>query len=197
MEKGMNENKSVTAYKMFDKDFKCRDFQYEEGKTYTHDGDVNVCESGFHACINPFDCWSYYDITDSRFAEVEADRLKDSKNDDSKIAAAEITIKAELHIAEFVKRCVKWLISNTVLKKDNEIASGDYSQLAASGYSSVIASSSNDGRAKGVAGTWLSLASFNDEGKCQGFATGCVGKDGLKPDVWYKTNDNCEFVEIT
>jgi hypothetical protein len=42
------------------------------------------------------------------------------------------------------------------------------------------------GRAKGAAGTWLAIAEFAEDGKaCLGFATGCVGSDGIKPDTWY------------
>jgi hypothetical protein len=50
----------------------------------------------------------------------------------------------------------------------------------------VIASSGYFSTAKGVIGTWISLAEFNDKGKCIGFATGCIGKDGLEENIEYK-----------
>lgn len=34
---------------------------------------------------------------------------------------------------------------------------------------------------------WISLAEYEYGGKkCIGFANGCIGEDGLDPDVWYK-----------
>jgi hypothetical protein len=67
-------------------------------------------------------------------------------------------------------------------------ASGHGSQLAASGENSVITSSSYSGTAMGAAGTWISLAEYDRDGKCVGFATGCIGNDGLKPDTWYRAS---------
>ena len=61
----------ITSYKGFDKDMKCRDFQYEVGKEYNMDGEIKCCNRGFHACKSPFEVWDYYDMLNSRFAEVE------------------------------------------------------------------------------------------------------------------------------
>jgi len=62
----------MIGYKGFDKDFKCRDFQYEIGKTYKHDGELRLCESGFHFCTNPLAVFGYYAPNNNRFALVEA-----------------------------------------------------------------------------------------------------------------------------
>ena len=126
-------------YKGFDENLKCRDFQFEIGKTYFHDGLVRVCESGFHACENPWDVLSYYPFTDSRFCVVEQSGEIQRHGDDSKIASASITISTELKLPEFVKTCVNWLIK--ACSADAEVASGNHSQLAASGDDSRLAAS--------------------------------------------------------
>ena len=131
----------IISYKGFDKDLKCRDFQFEIGKTYFHDGLVRVCESGFHACENPWDVLSYYPIIDSRFCVVEQSGEIRTHDDDSKVASASITISVELKLPEFVKACVDWLIKGC--SAGTEAASGAYSQLAASGYDSRVAASGN------------------------------------------------------
>lgn len=40
----------ITAFKGFEPDFKCKDFQYEIGKEYETKGNISCCNNGFHAC---------------------------------------------------------------------------------------------------------------------------------------------------
>ena len=58
---------TVTAYKGFGPDWKCRDFQFAVGQTYTHDGDVEPCASGFHWCEHPLAVFDFYAPATSRF----------------------------------------------------------------------------------------------------------------------------------
>ena len=150
----MNEKK-ITAYKGFDKDFKCRGFQYEVGKDYKMDGDIKCCERGFHACESPFEVFDYYDMLSSRFAVVELSGTIDKEKKSTKICSSNIKIKAELNIADIVKLGIEWIKDITLSPKaggDIDLndksgdyaqigSSGDYAQIASSGYSAQIASS--------------------------------------------------------
>ena len=127
----------VIAYKGFDSALKCRDFQYEVGKTYTHDGEVKACNSGFHACENPLDVFSYYAPAQSRFALVElGGELSSESGGDTKVASGRIAVKAELRIPEVVTAAIAWITALTKPEGSNH-ATGYQSASSATGYGSA------------------------------------------------------------
>ena len=84
----------MKGYKGFDKDLRCRGFQYEIGKTYHQDGEIVVCGNGFHFCENLTDCFEHYDRYNSRFCEVEASGELDRGI--AKVAASDVKIVREI-----------------------------------------------------------------------------------------------------
>ena len=63
----------VKGYKVFLPDWTCRDYQYEVGKTYHHEGSIGLCSSGFHFCERLVDCFNYYSFNpENKVAEVVA-----------------------------------------------------------------------------------------------------------------------------
>ena len=146
----MEENK-ITAYKGFDENLCCRGFQYEIGKEYVQEGEIECCESGFHACTNPFDVLDYYPSDRrNRFCVVEQFGTIKTDNDDSKQASSKIKIKAEIGVAGLFKAGVEWIKEKTnpvpiiaETKDKNDNPSGNSAQIGSSGNSAKIGSSGN------------------------------------------------------
>ena len=92
----------MKAYKGFTKDMKCRDFQYEEGKTY-EESEAKLCRKGFHACEAPIDCLRYYDPAHSVYHEVELDATDEKESEDTKRVGKRIKIGAQLDIPHLCK----------------------------------------------------------------------------------------------
>lgn len=42
---------SIKGYKVFNPDWTCRGFQYKVGETFVHNGDIEMCGSGFHFAV--------------------------------------------------------------------------------------------------------------------------------------------------
>ena len=141
----MGKENVIKAFKAFDKDFKCRDFQYEVGKEYEEIG-IKVCAKGFHACENPFDVLDHYPLIDndgnaSRFAEVE--QSGDIERDCNKVCSSRIKLKAELSLGQFVKACVEWIKEATSPAKCEALDKSDSAKIDSSGDSAQIGSSGN------------------------------------------------------
>ncbi|HIF3643992.1 TPA: DUF7666 domain-containing protein [Salmonella enterica] len=136
--------KEIVTFKGFNKDLKCRDFQFEIGKTFHHDGKVEACGSGFHACECPFDVFSYYSPADSRFAETISFGITDREEDgDTKIASASITIKAELTLPQFIQRGIEWIWSKIDKSLEQQIMCGDCSAATNTGDCSAATNTGN------------------------------------------------------
>ncbi|HAF2723560.1 TPA: hypothetical protein G9F22_003191 [Salmonella enterica] len=136
--------KEIVTFKGFNKDLKCRDFQFEIGKTFHHDGKVEACGSGFHACECPFDVFSYYSPADSRFAETISFGITDREEDgDTKIASASITIKAELTLPQFIQRGIEWIWSKIDKSLEQQIMCGNWSAATNTGNWSAATNTGN------------------------------------------------------
>jgi hypothetical protein len=133
---------AIVAWKGFSKELSCNGYQFEIGKSYAHEGTVKACASGFHACTNPFDVWSYYPLgDDNRFCRVQLSGKTDTHKGDSKIAAETIFIETEVNLGEMIKAGIDHLLAEAKTDGAIQAASGYYSRLAASGDSSQLAAS--------------------------------------------------------
>ena len=172
------EEKKIIAYKGFDKNLKCRGFQYEVGKEYEMDGDIKCCERGFHACESPLEVFDHYDMLNSRFAKVEQSGEIDKEENSTKVCSSKIKVKAELKLADIINIGVEWIkdvTSPAKLKKETNLddnggyfakigSSGDSAQIGSSGYSAKIGSSGDSAKI-GSSGDSAKIGSSGDFAK--------------------------------
>ncbi len=100
-------SKVVTSYKGFNSNLKCINYQYKVGKTYHHDGPVELCSSGFHACEYPLHIFNFYTPCSSRFTVVEQSGYM--QTDNVKIVSSIIHIKREINILELATAAKKYI----------------------------------------------------------------------------------------
>jgi hypothetical protein len=188
----------VIAYKGFARNWQCNGYQFEVGKSYTHEGDVAMCASGFHACLYPLDVFAYYPPT-GRLAQVELADVSADTREDSKRVARTITLKAEIDIAGFVKAAIEYTTTRCDPAKaqhatgyssaasatgDSSAASatGDRSAASATGYSSAAsatgyrsaASATGDRSAASATGLDAIAAALGFEGTAKADERGVV-----------------------
>ena len=213
----------MKAYKGFNKDMTCRGFQFEEGKTY-HEENAKLCESGFHACLNPLDCFNYYAPSESVYHEVELNEVLNEKSEDSKICGKTIKIGAKLDVLGMVKIAVNYIKSNidrsieqtntgncsaatntgnwsAATNTGNRSAAtntGNWSAATVEGKDSIAICCGFDCKARASLGSAICLCergTWNgDTYPLKSVKAAIVDGKSLKPDTWYKL-ENGEFVE--
>ena len=136
----------MKCFKGFDKDLKCRDFQYEIGKKYTEEK-ADICNYGFHACEFPMDVFNYYPPSYSRYCEVDLEANDQKSHDDSKRVGKKISVKAEIGIAGIIKAGVEYIKEQVDWKNDNATNTGNQSAATNTGYQSAATNTGNQSAA--------------------------------------------------
>ena len=207
-------------YKGFDKDLKCRGFQYEIGKEYECAAAV-ACETGFHACERPLDVFSYYPPASSRYCEVEQSGETNASSNDSKVASTKIKIGAEIGIPGLVKAQIEYVKAHTTTEHTDPKAATAGNSGAATAGNSGAATAGNRGaatagnwgyalsggnsacgkngvavvrgtdpKAKGGIGAVLVLVKTADDGEIEILKTVKVDGEKVKADTWYTVKGN-------
>ena len=100
---------TIKGYKVFNPDWTCRGFQYEVGKTFEHNGNIEMCGKGFHFCLKASDCFNYYSFnSNNKVAEVEALGLVETDGDKS--------VTNKIHII----REIPWQELLTIVNEGND-----------------------------------------------------------------------------
>ena len=164
----------MRAFKGFNKDLTCRGYQYEEGKEF-HTERAECCDTGFHACEYPLDCFGYYDPAHSVFHEVELSGEMDKSGDNTKVCATDIKIGARLSIAGLVKMAIDFTMSKVNKEAGSDerhgfaSATGYKGASSATGYkgassvsdpTGVAVAWGHEARAKGCKGSHLILSDW-------------------------------------
>jgi hypothetical protein len=167
--------KSMKAFKGFNKDLTCRGYQYEEGKEF-HTERAECCDTGFHACEYPLDCFGYYDPAHSVYHEVELSGEMDKSGDNTKVCATDIKIGARLSIAGLVKMAIDFTMSKVNKEagsderhgfasatgyKGASSATGDYGASSATGYKGASSATGDYGASSATGYKGASSATGN------------------------------------
>ena len=200
----------IKAYKGFNKDMTCRDFQYEEGKEYVT-GKAEACECGFHACEYPLDVFSHYPPGTSVYHKVEQSGELDRSESD-KVASTKIKIGARIDIAGIVKAAISYIKERITNENNAEpgkaatagdrgaATAGSYGAAtsrgkSASGENGLSVARGNGVRVKGGIGAVLVIAEeYPDRHEIKDWLAVVVDGVNVKADTWYELKDG-ELVE--
>ena len=163
----------MKAYKGFNPDMTCRDFQYEEGKEYETET-AKLCESGFHACECPLSVFNYYAPCNdkgelNKFHEVELEDVSDEKSSDTKVVAKKIKIGAELNFFGLAKAHVEW-VKSKIDKEKTATNTGFQSVATNTGFQSVATNTGEnsiaiawgvEGKARASLGSYIVVSEWS------------------------------------
>ena len=184
----------IKAYKGFNKNMTCRDFQYEKGKEYETEK-AEACECGFHASEYPLDVFRYYPPGTSVYHVVELSGELDRTESD-KVASTKIKIGASIDIAGIVMAAISYIkerITNENNAEPGKAATAGYKGAAtsrgksSSGENGLSVARGNGVKVKGGIGAVLVIAEEKEDSyDIKDWLAVEVDGVNVKADTWYE-----------
>ena len=144
-------SETITGFKGFDKDLKCKDYQYEVGKEFEEEGKIEACSNGFHFCENPLDVLGYYPPStekgSSRYCIVKGSGNIDRDGDDTKVACSKLYISAEIGLKGIIEAGVKFILDKVNWKDNKKSNTGNQSAATNTGDQSAATNTGNQSAA--------------------------------------------------
>ena len=201
----------MKACKGFDKNLRCRGFQYDVGGEYTEET-AELCNRGPHACENPLDTLRYYRPGDSRYCEVEIEDNGQRSSYDSKVCGKHIKIGAEIGLKGVINAGVRFVLDkcesateekasglsgNAAASGESGTASvtGPYGKASALGEQCLAVAWGQDSLARGTVGNWIVVSERDDDGNIIDAKIVRVDGESVKENTWY-TLQNGEISEV-
>jgi hypothetical protein len=155
----------MKGFKGFDKDMKCRGFQYAENQEFKEDVKPSLCNRGLHFCESPLDVFDYYSPADNnQFAEVESLGVTETEN--NKSVTNHLSVGAKIGIFGLAKAHVELVMSkitNTKIEANTgyRSASTNTGDRSASTNTGDYSASTNTGDQSASTNTGYRSASTN------------------------------------
>lgn len=188
----------VIAYKGMNSKMQCRGMQYEVGKEFSVDGDIECCGNGLHACECPLDVFGYYAPgTGARYFRVEQSGEMARDGSDSKVASRKMRVDAEIGIHGLVKAHIEYVKANTTTGNTDpkRATAGDRGAATSRGSASVGANGiacarGNNVRVKGGLGAVLVIVEEREDSyNIAHWKAVKVDGETVKADTWYRLVD--------
>ena len=167
----------IISYKGMDSKMQCRGMQYEVGKEFSVDGDIECCGNGLHACERPLDVFGYYAPgTGARYFRVEQSGEMARDASDSKVASRKMRVDAEIGIPGLVKAHIEYVKTHTTTEHtDPERATAGYRGAATAGYRGAATAGNCGAATAGDRGA----ATAGDSGAATSRGSASVGANGI------------------
>ena len=175
----------IISYKGMDSKMQCRGMQYEVGKEFSVDGDIECCGNGLHACERPLDVFGYYAPgTGARYFRVEQSGEMARDASDSKVASRKMRVDAEIGIPGLVKAHIEYVKTHTTTEHtDPERATAGYRGAATAGYRGAATAGNCGAATAGDSGAatagYCGAATAGDSGAATSRGSASVGANGI------------------
>ena len=183
----------IISYKGMDSKMQCRGMQYEVGKEFSVDGDIECCGNGLHACERPLDVFGYYAPgTGARYFRVEQSGEMARDASDSKVASRKMRVDAEIGIPGLVKAHIEYVKTHTTTEHtDPERATAGYRGAATAGNCGAATAGDSGAATAGYRGAatagyrgaatagYRGAATAGDSGAATSRGSASVGANGI------------------